>query len=887
MLWKFLARLCLALLSLRYSIEVRGLKEILQRPLKRKGGILFLPNHTAHMDPLFLFLLLWPHYRMRPLAVEYIYRLKILKPLMRLVRALAVPDFDSSVNSLKIRRGELVMQEIVKGLEQGDHFLLYPSGKLKMSGKEVIGGASGAHDLLQKAANANVVLIRTTGLWGSSFSRAIEGKTPSLPKVIWKGVKTLLRNGIFFAPRRKILIEMASEPADFSKSVSRVEFNRYLEQWYNQYPDEKGIRVPVEKPTLVSYSCFSSDFLPLFEWKKTKAASKGGAVSKEVRQAVEVEIKRILNRSDLQIEPQQSLALDLGMDSLNIAEMIAFLAARYDVEGVRPEEIETVSDVFEVAAGIRPPALQAKVVSTYHWPEETDRPDPLLLDGQTIPEVFLRSCHRMGSFGAAGDDLSGVQTYKKLKKAALVLAQSFQRLEGKYVGVLLPASTASYLTILALQLAGKVPVMLNWTLGPRSLEEMVRASGLTKVISSWRFLDRLAYVDLGKVVDQLLLLEDVRAGLTLKMKLWGVWLSLQRAPFKRKGVTKDSHAVVLFTSGTEANPKGVPLTHENILSNLRSALQCLNFQKTDVMYGILPPFHSFGFTVAGLAALLSGLKIAFYPDPTDSFALAEGIERWKVTIFCSAPSFLKGLFSAAKPSQLKSVKMFVSGAEKAPAELDEKIKALKTEAKLIQGYGITECSPMLAFTRPNLPPVGVGMPIPGIELVTIHPETLQKLERGMDGEICVRGPNVFRGYLEKGAKDPFIQLDGRSWYRTGDLGHLDPEGNLILSGRLKRFIKLGGEMISLGAVEEIFAQGKDHPSIAVFADERVEGKPQLVLFSTTPLDLGEANERLKKAGSSRLVKISSVIQVEEIPLLGTGKTDYRSLQKKLPPLGSQ
>jgi long-chain-fatty-acid--[acyl-carrier-protein] ligase len=151
----------------------------------------------------------------------------------------------------------------------------------------------------------------------------------------------------------------------------------------------------------------------------------------------------------------------------------------------------------------------------------------------------------------------------------------------------------------------------------------------------------------------------------------------------------------------------------------------------------------------------------------------------------------------------------------------------------------------------------------------------------------VHGPNVFHGYLEKTAKDPFLQIDGKLWYRTGDLGHLDAEGNLLLSGRLKRFIKLGGEMISLGAVEEALLQKippQDQPAIAVCADERVEGKPQLVLFSTVPLSLSQANEQLKQASLSRLVKISLVIQVDEIPLMGNGKTDYRRLQTKLPPL---
>ncbi len=873
MFWRFIARIALAILSLRYSIEVRGLEALAHHRFRRKGGILFLPNHTASIEPMILFLYLWPRFRMRPLGVEYICRMKLLRPLVRLVRAISVPDFESAVNPMKVRRGDVAMQEIVQGLGKGDNFLVYPSGKLKLGAKEVIGGASGAHALVEASPEANVVLVRTSGLWGSSFSRAIDGQGPPIGETAWKGVKAVLCNLLFFTPRRKIVIELIPEPDNFPRSVSRIEFNRYLEQWYNQFLDNQNKRHTVEPLNLVSYSRWYKKIPTPFAQKKQLSQSNGQAISAEIRRTVFEEIRHILDRPDISVEEGMSLALDLGLDSLNMAEMIAFLSMKYEMRGVRPEEIETVRDVLEIASGMREARARAPA-STHHWPEEAGRPAPGLPEGQTIPEAFLRSCDRMGSWSAAGDDLSGVQSYKRLKKAALVLAESFRKIEGRFVGVLLPASTGSYLVIVALQMAGKVPVMLNWTLGPRYLEEMVRASGVGSVISSWRFLDRLAHVDLGTIEKKLVLLEDIRENLGLSTKIRGLLT-------KPAVLDENSPAVILFTSGTEAAPKGVPLTHKNILSNLKSGMQCIDLVPSDVMYGVLPPFHSFGFTVAGLVGLLVGMRVAFYPDPTDGFALAEGIHRWKATIFCSAPSFLKGLFQAAKSPQLASVRMFVSGAEKTPSELYDKVKALGTKAKLIEGYGITECSPILTLVRPNLPPQGVGMAIPGVELIFVHPETLERVPDGQEGEVCVHGPNVFHGYLDPKAKSPFLELQGKRWYRTGDLGKLDGQGNLILSGRLKRFIKLGGEMISLGAVEEALSK---EPTLAVVADERVEGKPQLVVFTTKPLNVNEANERIKAAGLSRLVKISNVIAVDEIPLMGTGKTDYRKLQTKLPPL---
>jgi long-chain-fatty-acid--[acyl-carrier-protein] ligase len=313
-------------------------------------------------------------------------------------------------------------------------------------------------------------------------------------------------------------------------------------------------------------------------------------------------------------------------------------------------------------------------------------------------------------------------------------------------------------------------------------------------------------------------------------------------------------------------------------------MQCVVFKSSDVIYGILPPFHSFGFSVAGLFAFVSGTRIAFYPDPTDGFALAEGIHRWKVTVFCSAPSFLKGLFYAAEPEQLMSIRYFVCGAEKAPPELFKKVENLGSHGKLIEGYGITECSPIITISRPNLPPKGVGRILPNLQIRTIHPETQEPLPEGTEGEICVRGPSVFHGYLDH-PRTPFIDLDGQKWYRTGDLGHLESDGSLILSGRLKRFTKLGGEMISLGAVEQAlvshFLQAKkmtaDLPSIAICADER-SGKPLLIVFTTLDIEKEEANRILEQAGFSRLIKISKVEKIDAIPLLGVGKTDYRKLQ---------
>lgn len=887
--WKTIAIVCRAILSLRYKIEVKGLDTLNPDRLNRKGGILFLPNHPAHMDPFFLFMILWPKYRMRPLVIDYIFNLSFLKPLMKLVGALSIPNFESGVNEFKLKSAEKSLGEITEGLKSGQHFIVYPAGRLKAAGKELLGGASGAHDILQKSPEANVVLIRTTGLWGSSFSRAILGRSPPLAKTLFHGMKVIFKNLIFFAPRRHVVIEIESNPEELYVGESRIDLNRFLENWYNRYPDPKGNILEREPLKLVSYSFWREDLPEVFRPEK-KSNGAAIAVSDETKEKIYNELKKILDRSDLEIRPDMSLAFDLGMDSLNIAEFITFITKHFDVSELHPEDLETVGTVLEIAEGGQQARISKEPPTDFTWEEEKNRPAPCLPIGKTIPEAFLNSCQRMKGYQACGDDVSGVVGYNRIKKAVLVLAQYFKTWQEDRIAVMLPASLGAYITILAIQFAGKTPVMLNWTLGPRYLEEMMNQSQSKAIVTSLKFIDRLANVQFGVCLDKLVMLEDIRKKLTLSMKLRGLFLTKcsVKSVLRAMGLhetDENSPCVILFTSGTEAAPKGVPLSHKNIISNQRSAMQCIDLRAIDVVYGILPPFHSFGFSVAGLFPILGGMKIAFYPDPTDSFSLTEGVYRWKITLFCAAPSFIKGLFHAAKSEDLKTIHYFVSGAEKAPQELINRVNEMKTGAKLLEGYGITECAPIISLQRANVPSVGVGRLIPEIDLITIHPETLELLPERTDGEICVRGPNIFNGYLGN-PRTPFIEIAGKKWYRTGDLGHLDESGNLILSGRLKRFTKLGGEMISLGGIEEVLIKefisqnriSTDISSLALVAEETEEGKPRLILFATFDLHKDEVNQLLQEKGFSNLIKISDVKKVEEIPIMGAGKTDYRKLQ---------
>ncbi len=861
---------------------------------------MFLPNHpTVFVDATAVSIALWPRYRLRPLIIEYMYRMPVINWVMRLVDALPVPNFYTSSNSLKRKKNEKVIQEVIQGLQEGQHFLIFPSGRVKHAAYEAIEGTSAVHRLLQEVPEANVVLVRVKGLWGSSFSRALTGQNANIFSTIKDGLKHVLKNLIFFTPRRTITIELVPAPADFPYKAERTEFNKYLERFYN-LPD--GLRpqkgpYPGDSLVLVSYSLWKDEYPTIWEPKNlTDEEIPLNAIPEDVKKIIINKIAELSAQDPSKITPDLNLTSDVGLDSLDIADLAAFLDDQFDVSGVTVEDLTTVGRLMAIASKLvvcKGVKEEDKDISKWHKQLPHNR--VYIAEGETIPEVFLNSCARMGNSLACGDMRAGVLTYSQLKLRTILLAEYIKKLPGEYIGIMLPASVAATATILACQLAGKVPLMINWTVGPRHLQAVMQLSKVKVVLTSWTFLERLQNVDLAEMDDLLVMLEDVRNEFSLKDKIKA--LTLSKCPpkvilkaFGAGRLSKDNKAVLLFTSGTESMPKGVPLTHHNILSNQRVYMQAVEIFSDDVVFGILPPFHSFGFTVSTLSLLLSGARVAFSPDPTNGNQLAHDFAKWGITIMCGAPTFIKGLLKAATPEQLKTMRLCATGAEKAPVELELSLDLLGKLDTIIEGYGITECSPVLTVSGKGSARKGVGKPLPGVELCIINIDTHAPVGVGQQGLILARGPNIFSGYLNPGIASPFLKVGGREWYLTGDLGYFDEEGNLMITGRLKRFIKIGGEMVSLASIEDALAkealkkgwvtdeQLHEGPILAICAKEVPGEKPNISLFCRFSATVEDANKTLREAGFSNLIRISSVKQIEEIPIMGTGKTNYRALE---------
>lgn len=861
-----------ALLRLRYRISTAGLENV-----KGCQGLLILPNHPALVDPLIVLSELWRAAQPGPVVLEKYYHLKGVRWLMRLGGAIPMPDMEIEPGPSKRRRIAQGMQTAVERLRAGENVLFYPSGRLMTSNHERLGGTSGVSLLLKEVPDLKVVLVRTRGLYGSIFSKAFTaGISPDLQKSLAAAILMLLKNLIFFAPRRKVTLEIVVNPAGFPRCGSLLEVNHFLEDWYNEGAEDK--------PVLVSRSWWKEDLPAL----PSPAAERDmlSRVAPDIQAAVVRKISEISRIGVAEITPEKQLGADLGIDSLAMAELLVWLDQNFEATDLQLSELITVGSVLRAACGetARCTSKEAQL-SAQSWLKDAERhPAPVFKPAASIPETFLRSADRLNGYLAMADIRSGILSWAQVKLEVLILARRIRRLEGPYVGVLFPASVGGTLVLTAALLAKKVPVMLNWTAGRRSLEHAIKLTGLKHILTSRAFID-MVQIDLEFMEDQMLFVEDLRTQIGFADKLRGWYESKlgAEALIPRYGlgeIEPDRAAVILFTSGSEAEPKGVPLSHRNILSNIDSGLELIELKSNDTLCSFLPPFHSFGLTIGTLVPLLSGARVIFYPNPNESRRIAAACRTWGVSFMAGTPTFLRSILKAGTKEDFQALRLLIAGAEKVPVELFEMVAKLGHQVELIEGYGITECSPIVSGNRPHTKPAGAGRALRGVELLIVQPETLEPLAEGQQGLILIRGANVFNGYLGN-ARDPFVTVRGLKWYNSGDLGYLSG-GNLIITGRLKRFIKIGGEMISLSAIEETIQKAHPcedgTPNLALVSHEKTDGsRPQLYLFSTFPASLDQINACLQQAGFPYLVRLSQVFQIPAIPILGTGKTDLKGI----------
>ncbi len=866
---KFLNLIFQILLRIRYRLVISGFDAVEKKNDGDSGRpILFLPNHQALIDPLIIMNLLHSSFAPRPLVDEKQAKHPLIKYLMDMVHAILIPDL--SISGVEAKEQVFAgIEEIVAGLKRGDNVLLYPSGRTCRGNLEVIGANSGAASIVHAVPEARIVLLRIRGLWGSQFSWAFGA--PSLLGNIKTLIWQVLVNGLLFMPRREMRVELI-EPDDFPRRVDKKEINRYLEAFYNHAPDRKS-KIPLywwqgRKPV------YHDETQPEFANRDT------GGIPETTQRLVLEKLTELSGIED--IKETDSLAGDLGMDSLVLVEFGAWLNQEFGVAAENLEVLQTVADCILAAGGIMPTmsGIELKPVSA-KWFAEVAEKTLSIPAGATVAEVFLDQARRNPDEVILSDQISGDKTWRQLIMAMYALLPEIEKIPEGRVGIMMPGSVSAVVCWLTVMFSGKEPVMVNWTSGTGNMNYSLRNVGVEQVITAKALTGKLEGqgVALDKVRVSWIYLEELAAGISAGRKIVALlksrlsWRSLRRAEIA-------GNAAILFTSGSEARPKAVPLTHANFLANIRDFSEILSLSSNDRLLGILPVFHSLGLAGTVILPLCAGLRTVYWPNPTEGGQLARMIGAYGASALITTPTFLHGILRAGKPDLLHSLRLVFSGAEKCPDHVFAALEEQCPHAGLCEGYGVTECAPVVTVNALDDPKNGtVGRMLPSMEYVLLDPESKEPVSGGKNGRLLVRGPNVFSGYIGD-AKSPFVEFEGKSWYDTGDL-MFERDGVLVFAGRLKRFVKLGGEMISLPAVEkalEAHYPVGDGPVLAVAATED-DQQPELVLLTTLDTNRQEANLAVREAGLSPLHNIRLVKRVEKIPLLGTGKTDYTTINK--------
>jgi acyl-[acyl-carrier-protein]-phospholipid O-acyltransferase/long-chain-fatty-acid--[acyl-carrier-protein] ligase len=857
------------LLSLRYRVSISGIEAV---AAKGKKGILFLPNHPALIDPIILAAYLRTLFAPRALADKDQVDRFLIRWLARRTGVRILPSM-TKYGSVVRSEVEKVLDESIEGLRHGENLLLWPGGRAYRSYLEDLGGNSAVERILQHCPDVRVVLVRIRGLWGSGFSWAL-GRKPEVAKTLRKGFFSLLASGIFFAPRRSVTIEFY-EPPDLPRTADRNTLNRFLEAYYNT-DAQHNIYVP--------YTIWEKGGpVTLPEVSPARLEGAQSSVPPATRQMVLNYLSNLTGISTL--ADSDHLARDLGMDSLARTDLTIWLEKEFGFLQADADAMHTVGDCVLAACGdfvYSGPVAMAPV--SPRWFEDTGKRRLTIPPGASVPEVFLKQAVQSPSKIIVADQSSGEKSYRDLVIACLLLKPIIENLSGDCVGIMLPASVTADIFYLATLFAGKTPVMVNWTTGPRNLVESLNLANVKHVLTNKGLIDKIASqgIDLSGVRDRFVFVEVLARNISrlAKLRAWLAghisWTSLYNAKVS-------ATAAIIFTSGSETLPKAVPLTHINVLANLRDVLSVVTIRETDRLIGILPPFHSFGLTGTMLLPLCGGIPTVYHPNPMDAGMGGRLIESYRVTLLIGTPTLLNGIVRASTSQQLSSLRLAVTGAEKCSEKLYSALKQRCSNAVILEGYGVTECSPIISLNDENDPrPLTIGKVLPSLEYLLTESQTGKPLAGPGPGILLVRGPSVFNGYLGPASANPFVDIQGKQWYSTGDIVSVDNDGLLTFCARLKRFVKLGGEMISLPAIEAVleshYAGDADKAPVLAVEATPDENHPELVLFTTCEIDREDANRHIRNAGLSGLHNIRRVVKLDQIPTLGTGKVDYRALK---------
>jgi len=496
--------------------------------------------------------------------------------------------------------------------------------------------------------------------------------------------------------------------------------------------------------------------------------------------------------------------------------------------------------------------------------------------------LFRALMDASGAFGADrailvdGDERA--LTFRELTRASLALGHALKKgtRPGEAVGVLLPTGIGAVISVFALSAYGRVAAMLNFTAGMQNLRAALSMAKIKRIVTAHRFIELGKFETLETELGlhaELIYLEDVRHHLSIFDKAAAAIGSVLPRTVTATPSPAEP-AIILFTSGTEGEPKGVALSHANILANIEQVRAHVPFSTTDVLLNPLPTFHSFGLVLGALAPIYFGVKAVLHPTPRQPHDIVRRIREHRATVLLSTDTFVSQYVRASQEGDLSSLRLAVCGAERLHDETRQLMKR-RYPVELLEGYGVTETSPVISANQPGANRPGtVGHVLPGID---IRIEPVDGIREG--GRLLVRGPNVMLGYLNAGEPG---QLQGPpgGWHDTGDVVSVDDDGYLVIRGRLKRFAKIGGETVSLTVVENCAsALWPDHAHAAIAVPDERRGEIILLVTTNAEASRNDLLTWARNHGVPELAVPRRVIPVTDIPVLGTGKTDYVGVAK--------
>jgi len=518
---------------------------------------------------------------------------------------------------------------------------------------------------------------------------------------------------------------------------------------------------------------------------------------------------------------------------------------------------------------------------------------------------FVKCCKRQRGTSKIADTIGGDEKGGMLLTRSLILRRLLRKFtlgkDEKHVGILIPPTVPGAIANLSLALDKRVAINLNYSLSNELMNHCIREAGIKHVLTTKRVMEKFSHLELE---CEVVYLDDFKEKVTGMDKAVGAFMAnvlpggILCSILGLNSIKADDLMTIVFTSGSTGVPKGVMLSHQNILADVRGFEKAAQFREGDVIVGILPFFHSFGYTITFWGSMMCNIKGAYHINPLDAKQVGKLVKRHKGTILMSTPTFLRSYMRRCKVEQFETLNTVVTGAERLPPELADQYEE-KFGVRPVQGYGITELSPAVCANIPAARRRGdfqveakegtVGRPIANVTAKVCHLETDEELPNGESGMLWITGPIVMLGYLNKPEATAEVIVDG--WFKTGDMAMIDDDGFITITGRLSRFSKIGGEMVPHLKVEEVLSKFLDstpdddsddalHVAVTAVPDEK-KGERLVVLYTTNHKSVDEMREVLKEAGLPNIFipSADSFHKVDSLPLLGTGKLDLKGIRE--------